>query len=71
MTTKELIRDFAANLSDDISLADAIEQLQIMESIRQGQEDIAAGRFISHEELKRQMKTWNTTSSGRGVPATN
>ena len=71
MTTKQLLQDFTNKLPDDISMADAIERLQIWESIRQGQADIAAGRFVTHEELGREMKTWTTTSSGQPVPAPN
>ena len=71
MTTKQLLRDFTDKLPDDISLADVIERLQILESIQQGQADIAARRFVTHEELGREMKSWNSTSSGRTVPAPN
>ena len=68
MTTKEFIIDFASDLPDDITLADAIEKLQILAAIREGQDDIAAGRFITHEDMKREMKSWSTMSSGRVVP---
>ena len=68
MTTKEFLIDFASDLPEDITLADAVEKLQILVAIREGQEDIAAGRFITHDEMKREMASWSTKSSGRAVP---
>jgi predicted transcriptional regulator len=58
MTNKQLAIRAIRELPDDASMDDIVEQLAILESIRKGEEDIDAGRFISHEELKLQVKQW-------------
>ena len=75
MTTKQLIRDFADKLPEDVSFADAIEQLQILESNYQGQADIAAGRAYSHEEVLERLlidaaieRGQQAAAEGRVVP---
>ncbi len=70
MTAKEIVIERTRELPDEATLDEIVEELQILAAIQKGQEDIAAGRFITHEEMKRQMKSWNTKSSGRGVPET-
>ena len=60
MTTKQLLRDFTDKLPDEISLAEAFEELQILDGIREGQRDVAEGRIISHEEMKRRIAEWRS-----------
>jgi predicted transcriptional regulator len=42
-------------LPDDASLEDAMERLYVLASIEQGRADIAAGRTIPHEEVRRRL----------------
>ena len=68
MKTKEFLIDFVSDLPDDITLADAVEKLQILVAIKEGQADIAAGHFSTHDDMQREMASWSTKSSGRAVP---
>ncbi len=36
-----------------------IEELQVVDPICRGQADIIAGRFLSHEEVKKRVAAWN------------
>ncbi len=36
-----------------------IEELQVLEPICQGQAEIAAGHYLSHEEVKQRVAAWN------------
>ena len=60
ISTKELLTEFARDLPDKITLAEAIEELQILDGIREGLRDVAEGRVISHEEMKRRIAEWRS-----------
>jgi predicted transcriptional regulator len=60
MTNKQLAIRAIRELPDDATWKDIAEEIAILESIRQGEDDIEAGRFITHEELKRQVKQWHS-----------
>jgi len=60
ISTKELLTEFVRDLPEKITLAEAIEELQILEGIREGQRDVAEGRVISHEEMKRRIAEWRS-----------
>ena len=50
----ELIRQFP----DEIDLEDLIYRLYLREKLARAEEDIAAGRTLSAEELRRQVAGW-------------
>jgi predicted transcriptional regulator len=58
MTNKQMAIQAIRKLPDDSSMKEIVEELAILEAIRRGEEDIEAGRFVTHEELKRQAKQW-------------
>lgn len=59
ISTKELLTEFVRDLPEKITLAEAIEELQILAAIERGpQADSAAGRVVSHEEMKRKIAEW-------------
>jgi hypothetical protein len=58
MTNKQLVIETVRELPDGTSLDEIAERIAILAAIRKGEEDADAGRVISHEELKRRMKTW-------------
>ena len=58
ISTKELLTEFARDLPEKISLAEVIEELQIIDGIREGLRDVAEGRVISHDEMKRRIAEW-------------
>ena len=61
ISTKELLTEFVRGLPEKITLAEAIEKLQILDGIREGQRDVAEGRVITPQELRRQMKSWSNS----------
>jgi len=60
VSDKQLVLETLRQLSEEASLSEIIEELQTLEAIRKGQEDIAAGRFKSHDEVKALAASWNT-----------
>ena len=58
MSTKELVIEKVREMPDEASFAEILEELAILAAIQEGREDIQAGRFISHEEMKRQVASW-------------
>ena len=60
MTNKQLAIRRIRELPDDASFEDIAEEIAILEAVRKGEEDIEAGRFVSHEEVKRQVKQWHS-----------
>ena len=60
MSNKDMVLDAIRSLPDDATWEEIVEHLHILASIREGQEDIEAGRFISHEEMKKLVASWHT-----------
>ncbi|MGH9420876.1 MAG: hypothetical protein ACRD3J_12945 [Thermoanaerobaculia bacterium] len=52
---KQLALQAVEQLPDDASLEDAMERLYVLESVERGRADIAAGRVVSHEEVRRHL----------------
>ena len=57
-TNKQLALDVVRRLPDDATMDDIREEIEILASIQAGIEDIEAGRYVSHEEVKRQVAQW-------------
>ena len=51
--TKDVLLKAIEQLPDDATIKDAIETLYFMYKVEQGLADVAAGRFVTHEEVKR------------------
>ena len=60
MSDKQLVLETLRQLPEEASLSEIIEELQTLEAIRKGQEDIAEGRFKSHDEVKALVASWTT-----------
>jgi len=45
-------------LPDDVDMDEIMYRLYVLDKIRKGQEDIAQGRVISAEDLKREIEKW-------------
>ncbi len=56
MTTKEKILNVIASLDDDVSIDQAIYRLYLLQKIEIGQQQIAAGQFIDHDEFMKQLE---------------
>jgi len=55
MTTKEKILQAVNNLTDDISIEDAMDRLLFMAKIERGLHQADAGQTIPHSEVKERM----------------
>ena len=45
-------------LPDDVDMDEIMYRLYVLDKIRKGKEDIAQGRVISAEDLKREIEKW-------------
>jgi predicted transcriptional regulator len=54
-SAKQLALEAVKQLPDDASLEDAMERLYVLAAIERGRADIAAGRIVSHEEVRRRF----------------
>lgn len=58
MTDKQFVLEAVNKLPDDISLAEIAEDVEIMAAIGKGEEDIAAGRLKTHEQVEELFASW-------------
>ena len=58
MTDKQAVLDALQRLPENASLDEITEELRLMSAIRQGREDIAAGRIKTQEEARRMVESW-------------
>ncbi len=58
MQTKEKTLELIQNLPDSCSFDDVMEALWVQRKIFIAQEQIKAGKGISHEEAKRRLEKW-------------
>jgi predicted transcriptional regulator len=52
----EAVRALLDRLPDDCSVDDILYHLYVLQAIKRGQADAAAGRTISHEEVENAMR---------------
>jgi predicted transcriptional regulator len=53
--TKEILRQLIEELPDDCTIADVQYRLHVIETVRRGRADVAAGRVVPHGEVVRQL----------------
>ena len=58
MVAKELAKTVISALPEDASLDDIMHALYIRAKFEHGEQEIRAGRGISHEEVKRRLQKW-------------
>jgi hypothetical protein len=56
MTTKEKILGVIESLDDDVSIEQAIDRLYLLYKIEVGQQQIASGQYIDHDELMAELE---------------
>lgn len=66
MTDKQAVLDALQRLPEGVTLDEITEELRIMAAIRQGRNDIVAGRAKSHEEVEQLFESWATAWTSRG-----
>ena len=57
-TAKQEVEALLGHLPDDSSLEDIQYHLYVLEKIKRGRSDIAAGRTYTHEEVRARMQRW-------------
>lgn len=60
ISTKELLTEFVRDLPEKITLAEAIEELQILAAIERGQQAAAEGRVITQAEVRQRFAEWRS-----------
>lgn len=58
MTTKELIRRLLDRLPDDATIEDVQYQIYVLQKLQAAEEDVAAGRVVSHDEVMKELAQW-------------
>ena len=56
MTTKEKMLNLISSLDDDASIDQAIYRLTLLRKIEIGEQQIAAGQFMEHDEFMDQLE---------------
>ena len=58
MKDKQVALQTISKLSDDASMEEIAEELQIMAAIRKGKIDVKAGRLKSHAQVEKLFEAW-------------
>ena len=58
MSNKELVIDVLRRLPEEVSLEEISQEIAILAAIRRGEEALAAGRVVSHAEVKQRSTSW-------------
>ena len=58
MSNKQIVTDLLAELPDEVTLEEFIEELSILAAVERSERQIAAGNWISHEDIKNRVDTW-------------
>jgi hypothetical protein len=59
LRTKQTVKALLDRLPDDCSIDDVLYHLYVIQAVNRGQEDVAAGRTIPHEQVVEELrKKW-------------
>ena len=56
MNTKQAVQDLLKKLPDNCTLDDLQYHLYVLQAVERGRGEIAAGKKLSHEEVKRELR---------------
>jgi predicted transcriptional regulator len=60
MTEKQAVIEAIEKLPDEATLEEIQDEIAILASIRQAEADVASGRAVPHEEVKKRIAEWLT-----------
>lgn len=60
MSTKQIVLEAVSQLPEDATFERIKEEIEILAAIRRGQEDVAAGRVVSHDRVRELVRQWTT-----------
>jgi predicted transcriptional regulator len=62
MTPKQKAMLALATLPEDVSYHDLEEEVRILSALEEAEDDIRNGRVVTHEEAKRRLAQWTSSS---------
>jgi hypothetical protein len=68
MAGQEFDFEWIHEIRDDSSVESAGDSLAIRAELRLAQEDIDAGRVLTHEQMKEEIAAWSVELPGNAVP---
>jgi len=60
MSDKQAVLEAVSSMPDSLTLDEIRAELELLSKLREAEADIAAGRVIPHEEVKRRFSEWLT-----------
>ena len=65
MQAKQTVRDILDRLPDDCSLDDVLYHLYVVNAVKRGKAEVAAGETVSHDDVARELrKKWLIGAAG-------
>ena len=61
MSAKHRVLQAVRALPDDYTIAEIAEEIAILAAIERGEKDVASGRTMTHEEVVKRTRRWQTT----------
>lgn len=58
MNAKDEILELMGQISDDLTVDEALEQLQLLYDVQKGLEEANRGEVVSHEDAKQMINKW-------------
>jgi predicted transcriptional regulator len=58
MTVKEQVLSAIERLPEDVGFKDVKDEVAFLAAVQESEDDIAAGRTITNEEMKRRIGRW-------------
>jgi predicted transcriptional regulator len=63
MSTKQAVLDLLEKLPEDCTIDDIQYHLYVLQTIERGRQDIAHGKKLSHEDVKRELRAkWQSSA---------
>jgi predicted transcriptional regulator len=62
MTDKQLVIDTVTRLPDGATLDEITEEVALLAALRRSEQQANEGRVTPHDEVKRMMRSWTSTS---------
>jgi hypothetical protein len=60
MSSKQIVTDLLAELPDDVSLTEIVDELSILAAVERSERQLGAGNWVSHEDVKNRAVEWTS-----------
>jgi predicted transcriptional regulator len=61
MSSKDIVRDLLEKLPDEASLSDIAQEIEFIAGVREGINDLDAGRTVTAEQLRERLRSWTAS----------